>query len=60
MNWLRKNWWWLIIIGIWTQVTVRVEPFKSNFLLAIVGAVLVGLAGGAIEVAIRKIASRQH
>ena len=39
-------------------VAMRVEPFKSHFLLAALAAVGVGVLAGIIEVGVRKIAQR--
>jgi hypothetical protein len=39
-------------------IGTRVEPFRSNFLLAALAAVGVGIVAGTIELGIRKIAGR--
>ena len=59
MNWLRKRLWLIAVIG-WVVFSDRVEPFRSHFWLASLGAVVVGLLTVAIEVGFGMLARRSQ
>jgi len=46
-----------VIVGVASVVFVRVEPFRSNFFLAVLAGFAVGLICAAGEAAVRKIAT---
>jgi hypothetical protein len=52
-EWMRNNW-WLAVVAVGVLVASRVAPFRSHFWLSLLAAATIGLAVGAIEVAIRK------
>jgi hypothetical protein len=56
---LRNGWTSGVVTGaVVAYIAMRVEPFKSHFLLAALAAGGVGLLAGLIEVGVRKITKR--
>ena len=56
---LRNGWISGVVTGAAVAyIAMRVEPFKSHFLLAALAAVGVGVLAGIVEVGVRKIAQR--
>ncbi len=50
----------LVCVGVISAVLVtRFEPFKSNFALAILAGLIVGVIGAMIEVAARSVAKKR-
>jgi hypothetical protein len=54
IDWLKEKW-WTLGIALYVIISDHIEPFKSSFLLSMVGAIAVGLIMGAVEVALRKM-----
>jgi hypothetical protein len=58
---LRMGWTSAFVTGaVVAYVAMRVEPFKSHYLLAAMAAVGVGVLAGIIEVGVRKIVQRHR
>jgi hypothetical protein len=49
-----------VAVGIASSILLRAEPFRSNFLLAILGGCAVGLIIAVVELGARKAAGAAH